>query len=1295
LHIELTEQEKEKGYKYKGSVAISARKGLFIKKEEQDTDLKEKAELFFKELQRSQMKSSPFNLIQLSLEGELKENSTIFFNPIFKVDDNVEVEGCDNLITHQIVKKYDGDSIQLILGKVSLDFSSCIISVHINKSLKNSTVEMDKKKEGLFSANLLIPVGKYEIKVVYDGEEKMETISVCKSSEEVADSEILEQTEKKRIYVRSCWFKSQNGIEYTEIKPQRSLEYIPVLEDIGSSLKVEFGAYYDANFKDELFKVYHFSEDKIQQAEPTCVSLEIDGDAIEGKILKAKAIYLGGKKGPCQYKWFGPHGKVVEGQQYELTIEDIGYEIGLEFTPIRKDGLFGEVKKVKSNIVQPATPEIENLTIVGELIQDQVIAIDYEYYGGTEGESKIQWYVSAGEDFENQKVIEGANGKELLLTADHVGRKITVKITPFNAEGVEGHVVSKTSDIIAASAPMLKSLEIIGQETLVQDQIIMVRSEYHGGFEGSSRIEWYRVNELEERTRIQDAFGDKYTLTLDDIGYYIEAVKTPIRTDGIMGKAKSARTNGLVQATSPQILTISFIGEFIEDETITVYTEYYGGIEGQSKIEWFRVGEEDSEKVEKATGHRELQLSFDDLDKKIRVTYIPVRNDGVEGEQVEITSDLVKAAKPTLLNISLNLMDAIEEEAACGVAEFHGGIEIERRHKWIRIDENEQQFPIEEANSDVYVLSKDDVGCKVVYGVQQIRADLTTEWFLTEPCDKIRPKAPEISEFIIDGELRQDAVLEARVKGKYFALEKSKFRWVRVDSQDVETLVGEEQVYNTTKEDVTYRLKCYFTPIRPEFDIIGEELSCITDETVLGYPTINNCSITGELIEAKELIAYFEYCGGREGKSIVNWYRVTDTEQIQIASNITNYILTLEDVGHYIKIECIPVRDDGIQGEPAFFKTTNQIAPGFPSTKSIRIEGEALEDCKFVARTEYFGGKEGASMKRWRRMNDQTNQVVAIETDEYTITKQDIGYQLCFEYTPIREDGVKGKMTKVETEKIRANAPSVANVKISGSGSTFSTLEVLGAYYGGFEGESEYLWLESQNSEGPFTPIPGASKKIYNIPFEKIGSFIKAKYTPVRQDGMKGDSVETNSSIKVVLDKETTNLITASIAKGSVDIAGFTGEDNIPIRIEISHQTITLRNSENKKKISSFDLNDTRHCLTYTEEQEDASNGRALIFTYKDNTWKLNADNAMGRDKTIILYRVFLALSKENLCRNVFGQSVQIAWKKRRSNLENEVKQLDTVPIPSEIPASSDSPELIKAAKIAIEYRKALLSIQQ
>jgi hypothetical protein len=1255
----VTEEQREKGFTYRGSVAMASRAGMYIKKEEIDVDVKERADEYFREYQINLTKSSPVHLIHLCIQGNSSEGSPTQFSPIFKlVDDKYTV----HVASHMAIHRFESDNKEITL------------------TLNNLPVEipLDKLEDNLYSVTLVLPIGDYNVKYKKDGVvQKEEMIHVEKSN-------ISTNIGNKELYLHARWYKTNNGLIYSDIESSvNDIIYTPTLDDHQYSLKADISAYSNSTHTQKYFTVYDISDSKIQVGVPVCNKLDILGTFRENSILSVQYEYAGGKEGKSRIRWYGPSNRVVDGYEYEIGLDDVGHQIRVECIPVRKDGVEGEPFSVNSPYIQAGEPEIKNIQVIGELYQDGRVSIDYAFSGGHEGTPKIQWYKSKGTKI--FEPIEGANSKELDVTIDYVNRRLKVVVVPVNSNDNEGVPVEFVTEKVGAAKPKITQISL-DESNLEQDGSITVTSDYHGGVEGNSTIEWFKINanSSNNRQKIVGATLATYTIRDDDIGYYIEVQKTPVRADGVAGKSVSVKSTIPVQPGKPQALSLTLSGAFEQDETVKVSTQYKGGNEGNSLIHWFR----DYDQISQYDGKRQIVLGLEDIGHRIRVRYTPVRSDGTSGEYIEQASALVKAAQPRMKDVKLSYPLAKEGITAVGSASFYGGIEKYRNHKWIRVTpDNEQQVEIEGENQETYTFQAKDIGCKIIYQVQSVRDDVAAEWTKSLPTEPIEANKPVVKSVEINGECKQDGALHMEISGEFLSPEKSKYRWTRVvsDNEEIDLSVH-TQSYNITLDDLGKKLRCYVVPMRDiDIDIATEEVHATSDTILAEVPRATSCTIEGQAEEGKALECHTQYYGGNEGTSVYKWFRVkSNSDKTPLESNDgkLKYQVTLEDVNSIIRFEYTPVREDGVSGETVSVDS-DTVKAAFPTIYDLIITGNASEDSKLSASGRYYGGIEGGSMKRWKRLDGVNNVTVAVETSEYAIQAADVGYKISFEYTPIRNDGIKGKVVQVQTEVVEAKPPSVTNVKLNGTGAMSSELSVSGNYYGGIEGKSVFTWYFATSRDSNYTAIPGATTNRLLLNADYAGLQLKAQYTPVRSDGVKGSPVDCNTTIKVSLDTNTGQMIKSVLSTGVMEYTlTDVNKESVVLSFSKKSKNLYVKNATTNKTVKKIQWSDV------AEIKADPSNDKAFsISTRNGGSIFFATTNTKLRDSFIILMRVVYAVSNEILSVPMFGQAFSTAWKKSK-NIGQEYAALSNLPIPDLPSEANNNPELFKVARAVIAFRR-------
>jgi hypothetical protein len=231
-------------------------------------------------------------------------------------------------------------------------------------------------------------------------------------------------------------------------------------------------------------------------------------------------------------------------------------------------------------------------------------------------------------------------------------------------------------------------------------------------------------------------------------------------------------------------------------------------------------------------------------------------------------------------------------------------------------------------------------------------------------------------------------------------------------------------------------------------------------------------SITGDNIEGGILTASYGYIGGHEGKSKYEWhYHKAENDLpgalIPEASGLLQYTITKEAIGKFISFQCIPVRDDGIVGEPRSCMSQERVRPGNPSTVSLHVVGALVEGTMLSAEKEYWGGEEGASVFRWFRTNSDGTpcEIKGATTSSYLLSVGDIGYFISVSYEPVRNDRARGPTAISEIAgPIVAGHPNCQSLEFLGSMIEGQRLSFVASYTGGMKGNCYLEWVRVKNN---------------------------------------------------------------------------------------------------------------------------------------------------------------------------------------------------------------------------------------
>lgn len=285
----------------------------------------------------------------------------------------------------------------------------------------------------------------------------------------------------------------------------------------------------------------------ITEGNPECESIKIIGNLIEDSLLEVEVVYAGGTEGQSTYQWLrkGPSNQyiAIEGQTgttYRTTFEDVGKSLAVEYTPINDVGKEGEACRcVLDNLIAPAVPEIRNISIYGELKENEVLVLQYEYIGGMAGSHIIHWYRRHPGAKKPTRIGTG-NSSTLTLSQRDIGSYIEVTMTPVRSDNARGAtVLAKTSSVVLPGEPCVKYINIVGRA--VVGNSVEVEVDYAGGEQGASFVLWEVEDPLtgEVKQVSGGQFNNKYEIARQDVGKNLRVTYVPYRIDGRKGEPKS------------------------------------------------------------------------------------------------------------------------------------------------------------------------------------------------------------------------------------------------------------------------------------------------------------------------------------------------------------------------------------------------------------------------------------------------------------------------------------------------------------------------------------------------------------------------------------------------------------------------------------------------------------------------------------------------------------------------------------------------------------------------------------
>ncbi|CAL0320193.1 unnamed protein product [Lupinus luteus] len=708
---------------------------------------------------------------------------------------------------------------------------------------------------------------------------------------------------------------------------------------------------------------FAISDRAVETLPPSLNFLSIIGDYSEDGILTASYGYVGGHEGNSIYNWClheveGDVGSLIPGVsgilQYRITKEAIGKFISFQCTPVRDDGVVGDLRIcMGQERVRAGSPRLLSLRLTGDAVEGTTLSIEKKYWGGEEGDSVYRWFRTRSDG--TQTEIMGATTASYVPSIDDIDFFISVSCEPVRSDWARGPMVlSEQIGPITPGPPTCHFLEFHG--SIIEGQCLNFNVVYSGGERGDCTHDWFRVKNNDVREKISsDEFLD---LTLEDVGGCIELIYTPVRKDGTKGIPKNI-VSSTVSPADPKGMDL-IIPECSEDEELIPLKKYFGGHEGSGEYIWFQTKDKvegpalldifNASDVEICGTELTYKPSLKDVGAYLALYWVPTRVDRKCGEPlVAISSTPVSPAPPVVSNVdvkelSLGLYN--------GEGEYFGGYEGESLFSWYRENNGGTIELINGANSKTYKVSDSDYSYRLLFGYTPVRSDsVIGELRLSDPTDIVLPELPYVEMLALTGKAVEGDVLTAvevipnsetqqHVWSKY--KKDIKYQWfcssVVGDSLSYDPIPNQSSCsYRVRLDDIGRRLKCECVVT----DVFGRSAEVVYIETTPvspGIPRIQKLEIEGGGFHTNLYAVRGTYSGGKEGKSKIQWLRsmVGSPDLISIPGETGKlYEANVDDVGYRLVAIYTPVREDGVEGQPISV-----------STEPIVVEPDVLKEVK-------------------------------------------------------------------------------------------------------------------------------------------------------------------------------------------------------------------------------------------------------------------------------------------------------------------------------------------------------------
>ncbi|EPS66807.1 hypothetical protein M569_07968, partial [Genlisea aurea] len=606
-----------------------------------------------------------------------------------------------------------------------------------------------------------------------------------------------------------------------------------------------------------------------------------------------------------------------------------------------------------------------------------------------------------------------------------------------------------------------------------------------GSVELGLKYQWFIGDKtLSKFITIDGARGKTYIPKREDIGRILKVECTPVQGDTDYPSI-FAISSSVSQGTGiPKVMKIDVYGDLVEGSAIEGHADvaWCGGTPAIGISSWLRRRRDGNPVAIAGAETEKYQLVLEDVDSCLVYMYTPATEEGGKGEPQYVTTDIVKAAPPSVSNVQI-IGDAVEGNILRGIGDYFGGKEGPSTYEWLREKKDSSEFVTVLKGSREYALTKEDISRRLtfVYTPVNFEGNLYVvsgkEGEPVSVVSQVVKKAPpKVTHVKIIGDLKEGSKITVTgiVTGGTEA--SSRVQWFKTNSPvfEGENVAEALTTSKISKARYSSRLIIFFDAYRIPLGAVGKYIAVkfipltpdgeagepvyVTSEAAVEMlpPSLNFLSITGDYLEGEVLTASYGYIGGHEGMSIYNWYihEVEDDSGTVIpeGSGRLQYRIPKGAIGKFISFACTPVRSDGISGEQRNFFGQERVRPGNPRLLSFQVKGTAVEGNTLNVEKKYWGGEEGETIYRWFRtgLDGTWEEISCASESSYTLALDDVGFFISISCEPIRNDGARGPIVVSEQiGPVIAGPPSCSSLEFNGLFVEGERLSIASSYSGG------------------------------------------------------------------------------------------------------------------------------------------------------------------------------------------------------------------------------------------------------
>ena len=236
----------------------------------------------------------------------------------------------------------------------------------------------------------------------------------------------------------------------------------------------------------------------------------------------------------------------------------------------------------------------------------------------------------------------------------------------------------------------------------------------------------------------------------------------------------------------------------------------------------------------------------------------------------------------------------------------------------------------------------------------------------------------------------------------------------------------------------------------------------------------------------------------------------------------SSYVITVSDLGYFIKAVVIGVNTGGDAVSPATSAATAvviDVAPtnsGLPLVTGIAQTGQTLS-----VSTGSWNNRALTYVYQWKRSNSASGSYIDIASATsatYVVVAGDVGYFIKGTVAAVNTGGTSTYSSSVATEQTIDIPPVYSGPpSITGTAQTGKTLSASTGSWSNRATSHTYQWKRATAVGGTYSDISGATSATYVVSHENVGSYIKVAVTGVNSGGA-AEAAAWSAATAIVID---------------------------------------------------------------------------------------------------------------------------------------------------------------------------------